>query len=103
MPELNRIIHEPVRLRIMAAINALDPNSKVEFTYLRKLLAVSDGNLGAHLQKLEEAGFIEIEKAFEERKPHTYVKMTTGGRRAFTEHVEALQELLQGGTKPRPA
>ena len=58
MAELNEIIHQPVRLRIMAALVTLEPGNEVDFTYLRDLLEVTDGNLGAHLRKLEEAGYI---------------------------------------------
>ena len=71
MAKLNETIHQPVRLRIMAALVTLGPNEEVDFTYLRDLLEVTDGNLGAHLRKLEEAGYIAVNKAFVERKPHT--------------------------------
>jgi DNA-binding MarR family transcriptional regulator len=96
MPELNETIHQPVRLRIMAALVALDPGSEVDFTYLRNLLDVTDGNLGAHLRKLEEAGFIAIIKTFVERKPRTYVNATAEGRAVFVEHVAALEAILKG-------
>ena len=58
MAALDKVIHEPVRLRIMAALAALEAGQQVEFTTLRDLLAVTDGNLGAHLGKLEEAGYV---------------------------------------------
>jgi DNA-binding MarR family transcriptional regulator len=73
----------------------LAPNEEVDFTYLRDLLEVTDGNLGAHLRKLEEAGYITINKAFVERKPHTYVSATAAGRRVFQEHVAALELILK--------
>ena len=60
MAELNEIIHQPIRLRIMAVLVALAPGDEVDFTYLRDLLEVTDGNLGAHLRKLEEAGYIAV-------------------------------------------
>jgi DNA-binding MarR family transcriptional regulator len=62
MPELNEIIHQSVRLRIMAALVTLAPDEEVEFTYLRDLLEVTDGNLGAHLRKLEEVDYINLTK-----------------------------------------
>ena len=71
MAELNETIHQPVRLRIMAALVTLEPGNEVDFTYLRDLLEVTDGNLGAHLRKLEEAGYIAVNKIFVERKPRT--------------------------------
>ena len=64
MAELNEIIHQPVRLRVMAALITLEQNDEVDFTYLRNLLEVTDGNLGAHLAKLEEAGYIAVNKTF---------------------------------------
>jgi DNA-binding MarR family transcriptional regulator len=73
MAELNDTIHQPVRLRIMAALVTLEPNDEVDFAYLRDLLEVTDGNLGAHLRKLEDAGYIAVNKTFVERKPRTYV------------------------------
>ena len=96
MTELNEIIHQPVRLRIMAALVTLQPQGEVDFTYLRDLLDVTDGNLGAHLRKLEEAGFIVVSKTFVERKPRTYVSATAEGRKVFQEHVAALERILKG-------
>jgi DNA-binding MarR family transcriptional regulator len=95
MAELNETIHQPVRLRIMAALVTLEANNEVEFTYLRNLLEATDGNLGAHLRKLEEAGYIAVNKTFVERKPHTYISATAAGRRVFEEHVAALESILK--------
>ena len=95
MPEFNEIIHQPVRLRIMAALVTLEPGDEVDFTYLRDLLEVTDGNLGAHLRKLEEAGYIAVNKTFVERKPRTFVAATPQGRGVFQEHVAALEAILK--------
>jgi DNA-binding MarR family transcriptional regulator len=95
MAELNEIIHQTVRLRIMAALVSLDPGNEVEFTYLRDLLEVTDGNLGAHLRKLEESGYIAVNKTFVERKPRSYISATTEGRLVFQKHVEALESILK--------
>jgi len=95
MADLNEIIHQPVRLRIMAALVTLKAGDEVDFTYLRDLLDVTDGNLGAHLRKLEEAGYIAVNKVFVERKPRTYVSATTEGRQVFREHVAALEAILK--------
>ena len=95
MAELNEIIHQPVRLRIMATLVTLEQNDEVDFIYLRDLLDVTDGNLGAHLRKLEEAGYVTINKTFVERKPRTYVSATAEGRRVFQEHVTALESILK--------
>ena len=95
MAELNETIHQTVRLRIMAALVTLGPADEVDFTYLRDLLDVTDGNLGAHLRKLEVAGYIAVNKTFVERKPHTFVSATSEGRRVFQEHVAALESILK--------
>jgi len=94
MAELNETIHQPVRLRIMATLVTLEAGNEVDFTYLRDLLEITDGNLGAHLRKLEEVGYITVNKVFVERKPRTYTAATAEGRRAFQEHVAALEALL---------
>jgi DNA-binding MarR family transcriptional regulator len=95
MAELNETIHQPVRLRVMAALVTLEAGNEVDFTYLRNLLEVTDGNLGAHLRKLEEAGYIVVNKTFVERKPRTYVSATYTGRKVFQEHVAALESILK--------
>lgn len=99
MNELNETIHQPVRLRIMAALTALKPNEEVDFIYLRGLLDVTDGNLGAHLRKLEDAGYIAVNKVFVERKPRTFVAATADGRQVFKAHTEALKMILKSGGK----
>ena len=95
MTELNETIHQPIRLRIMAALAALESGNEVDFSYLRDLLQVTDGNLGAHLRKLEDAGYITINKTFVERKPRTYISATSEGRQAFQEHVAVLESILK--------
>ncbi len=95
MPGLNETIHQPVRLRIMAALVALEAGNEVDFSYLRGLLQVTDGNLGAHLRKLEDAGYIAVSKTFVERKPRTFVAATAAGRQIFQEHVAALESILK--------
>jgi len=100
MPEIDRIIHQPVRLRIMASLVTLPPKAQADFRYLRDLLKVTDGNLGAHLQTLERAGYIEVEKTFVARKPRTFLSVTAKGRRAFRSHVQALNRITSGTEKP---
>jgi DNA-binding MarR family transcriptional regulator len=95
MAALNETIHQPVRLRIMAALVTLGPDVEVDFTYLRNLLEVTDGNLGAHLRKLEESGFITVNKLFVERKPRTFISASTEGRKVFNEHVTALESIIK--------
>ena len=69
---------------------------QLNFVDLRALLNVTDGNLGAHLQKLEQAGYIQAEKAFVERKPCTWLRATSDGERAYSEHVQFLRDIVGG-------
>ena len=101
MPELDATIHQPVRLQIMAALAALGAQERVNFTWLRDALKTTDGNLGAHLLKLEEAGYLEQEKVFMDRKPRTFIRATDRGRAAFQDHVAALKSLLEPPALPR--
>lgn len=94
MSKLDRIIHQPVRLQIMAALVTLDDEAQLGFTTLRDMLELSDGNLGAHLRKLEEAKYVQVEKTFVARKPQTFVQATTLGRQRFADHAAALQAIL---------
>ncbi len=95
MAQFNEIIHEPVRLLLMAVLMTLTDETRISFTALKEVLEVTDGNLGTHLSRLEEAGYILVEKTFVNKKPHTYLAVTAHGRSAFSEHVEALQKILQ--------
>jgi len=95
MATLDAIIHQPVRLQIMAALTALPADAQMDFVALRKMLSLTDGNLSVHLRKLENAGYVAVEKAFVGRKPRTYIAATPAGRHAFAEHVRALQKILK--------
>lgn len=98
MSGADEIIHQAMRLRIMAALNALtEQTASIEFIRLKALVGATDGNLGAHLETLEKAGYVVIEKRFENRKPQTRVRMSPAGRRAFAQHVAYLREILDGG------
>jgi DNA-binding MarR family transcriptional regulator len=94
MAELDEIIHQPLRLKIMAALNALPSGVGLEFSRLKKLTGATDGNLGAHIETLARAGYITIEKAFVGKKPQTTVIATAAGRGAFARHVAMLQEII---------
>lgn len=97
MAVLNEVIHQPVRLRLMAVLATLPPETQVVFSYLKDTLELTDGNLGAHLHKLEEAGYVMISKTFVRNKPQTYIEATEAGRKAFAEHTTALREILESG------
>jgi DNA-binding MarR family transcriptional regulator len=92
----DEIIHQSIRLKIMAALNALPGGEQLEFTRLKAIVQATDGNLGAHLTTLENAGYIAIKKDFVAKKPRTRIAMTKGGRKAFAEHVAYLRAILDG-------
>ncbi len=94
MPEINKLIHQPVRLRVMATLAALEADAELDFTFLRDRLDLTDGNLGSHLEKLNSARFIRMRKTFVARKPRTFIKLTQAGRRAFEDHVQALKSII---------
>lgn len=101
MSGFDELIHQPVRLRIMSALASQKRDTQLEFTYLRDLLELTDGNLGAHLAKLEQAEYIRLEKSFIDRKPRTFIAPTDLGRHAFNGHVEALESVLRGAPATR--
>ena len=94
MAELDEVIHQPLRLRIMAALNALPATVGLDFSRLKKLTGATDGNLGAHIETLAKAGYVAVNKAFVGRKPQTTVTATPAGRAAFARHVATLQEII---------
>ena len=91
LPELNPVIHGKLRLTLLSLLSSVE---EAEFIWLRSKTGSTDGNLGAQLLKLEEAGYVAIEKKFVQRKPQTLYRMTDDGRTALTEYVSALRELL---------
>ena len=91
LPELNQVIHGKLRLALLSLLVGVE---EAEFTWLRAKTGSTDGNLGAQLLKLEEAGYVSVEKKFVERKPQSLYRMTEAGRQALTEYVRALRQLL---------
>jgi DNA-binding transcriptional ArsR family regulator len=95
--ELDRLIHERMRLGIVSALAA---NESLTFNELKKLLETTDGNISVHARKLEEAGYIATQKSFEGRIPKTEYRLTATGRRAlekYLEHMEALIRATRNG------
>jgi DNA-binding MarR family transcriptional regulator len=82
----------------MAALASLDAGEQVEFTFLRDLLDLTDGNLSVHLQKLEDADYVAVEKTFVDRRPKTLVHMTEEGRAAFAAYVDTLEQIIHVGS-----
>ena len=96
MAQLDELIHQPLRLKIMAALYAERDGQPLEFARLKAVTQATDGNLGSHLTTLEKAGYVEIAKDFVGKKPRTRVAVTTTGRRAFRRHVDYLREVVEG-------
>jgi DNA-binding MarR family transcriptional regulator len=91
------VIHQPVRLRVMAALTALAPDEEgLDFGRLKSLTGATDGNLGAHLDHLARAGYVDVTKAFVARRPRTTVKASPKGRAAFARHVAFLKAIISG-------
>jgi len=95
MAELDDIIHQPLRLKIMAALNVLPAGSGLEFPRLKKLTGATDGNLGSHMETLSKPGYVAADKAFVGKKPQTTVTATAAGRAAFARHVAYLREIIE--------
>lgn len=93
LPDLNPVIHGKLRLALLSLLTTVEV---AEFTWLRARTGSTDGNLGAQLAKLEEAGYVTVEKKFVQRKPQTLYRMTEEGRKALQEYVQALKRLLGG-------
>jgi DNA-binding PadR family transcriptional regulator len=88
---LDTTIHGPVRLGVLTCLQVDGP---LDFTTLKKRLAVTDGALGLHLQKLEEAGYIGCEKAFVGQRPKSTYRITTVGRKALLQYLDAMQSII---------
>lgn len=90
--DVDRVIHEPARLVIVAVLAACDA---ADFVYLRNATNMTQGNLSAHLIKLEEAGYVSIEKRFQGKKPNTLCRLTDAGRSAFKQYRAQVGRLVE--------
>lgn len=91
LPELDPVVHGKLRLALLSLLASVE---EAEFTWLRGKTGATDGNLGAQLLKLEQAGYVSMEKRFVMRKPQTLYRITRQGRQAFSGYVAALRQLL---------
>ncbi|MCS7026423.1 MAG: transcriptional regulator [Bryobacteraceae bacterium] len=92
VPDLDRLIHERIRLGIVSALAA---NESLSFSDLKQLLETTDGNLSVHARKLEEAGYISCRKHFEGRTPKTEFRITALGRKAFHQYLNHMEALVR--------
>jgi DNA-binding transcriptional ArsR family regulator len=88
---IDRVIHEPARLMILACLYVVE---SADFTFLMNQTGLTWGNLSSHLSRLEDAGYVEIEKEFVGRKPHTMLHLTAEGRRAFLGYRADITQLF---------
>ena len=88
---LNRLIHEPARLSIVATLAVVEC---ADFTFLATRTGLTDGNLSSHLSKLEDAEYVGVEKTFEDRRPRTIYTLTGAGRQAFDKYRADLERVL---------
>ena len=92
LPELDRLIHERIRLGI---VSALATNASLSFNDLKRILKTTDGNLSVHARKLEEAEYISCLKYFEARVPRTEYRLTATGRRALSQYLNQMEEWIR--------
>jgi len=91
LPNLDRIIHERMRLGI---VSALAVNDSLTFNELKRLLQTTDGNLSVHARRLEEAKYVDCSKSFEGRMPRTEYRLTAAGRKAFERYLDHMEALI---------
>lgn len=88
---LNKAFENRIRLGIMSVLMV---NDEVDFNTVKETLDISDGNLASHVSALEKAGYVKIEKKFVGKKPNTTYMVTKSGKKAFNEHLDALEKLI---------
>jgi DNA-binding MarR family transcriptional regulator len=91
LADFDDIIHSKIRLGVMSILMTAE---SAQFTYLKELIKTTDGNLSVHLKKLEDAGYITVQKKFVRRKPQTLCRITSKGRKAFEKYVGALEKII---------
>lgn len=91
LPELDKIVHEPARLKILAYLSVV---RSADFVFLLSRTGLTYGNLSSHMSKLEEAGYIEVEKEIKDKRPHTMLSITEAGRTAFKAYRQSMLHLL---------
>jgi DNA-binding MarR family transcriptional regulator len=91
LTEVDRLVHEPARLVVMASLYVVESG---DYTFLMRQAGLTWGNLSAHLSKLEEAGYIEIEKTYRGKRPYTLVRLSENGRTVFKNYVLQMKTVL---------
>jgi len=91
IPEIDKVIHEPARLDIMAYLFVVD---SADFLFLQRQTGLTWGNLSSHISKLETAGYVEVKKEFLDKKPHTTLQLTNKGRTAFEKYRQSMIQIF---------
>lgn len=94
MADINKLIHEPARLFILTHLAGNEDND-VSFSELKNQLGISPGNLSVQLNKLQDAGYVEIEKKFKDNRPLTLILITAGGLNALDEYFEEMEKMIK--------
>ena len=90
--EIDRVVHEPARLAIMSLLYVVD---SADFTFIMNQTGLTWGNLSAHISKLEDAAYVEVEKTFKGKRPNTVLKLTPQGRQAFRDYAKRMKQVFQ--------
>ena len=99
LANLDRRVHDPARLSILTALSACE---RADFLFLLRITGLTKGNLSSHLSKLEEAGMVETEKRFVNKKTQTLVRLTDGGRRTIEGYWQEMEELRKSAAHWQP-
>jgi DNA-binding MarR family transcriptional regulator len=91
LAEINQVIHAPARLMVLVHLYVVE---SVDYVFLKNQTGLSWGNLATHVNKLEEAGYVAIEKGYKGKKPHTMIRLTKRGRAAFKDYKQNMQQVL---------
>jgi DNA-binding MarR family transcriptional regulator len=91
LADIDQVIHAPARLMVLTYLYVVE---SADYVFLVRLTGLTWGNLSTHLSKLEEAGYIAIDKEFKGKKPHTTISLTEQGRAAFREYKKSMQQIL---------
>jgi DNA-binding MarR family transcriptional regulator len=92
IPNIDRLVHEPARLMILAHLYVVE---SADFLFLMRQTSLTWGNLSSHLSKLEAAGYVEVQKGFKGKKPHTMLRITEDGRAALRDYQQSMRQVLE--------
>ena len=92
-PDIDKLIHEPARLKILAQLYVVE---SVDFLFLMRQTELTQGNVSGHLSKLENANYVEISKGFVGKRPQTMIALTEKGRKAFKSYIKIMRQVFDG-------